>query len=109
MTPVAYKAPLVSGLPAEPKTLSRGYVFGAPVKELGWITCLIAGLAVGFIFFFGVTFLGIVCVMVLNATGHTADYTASYRLGGLPAGLLAMVLSLGYLATFWVKRITRGA
>jgi len=94
---------------AEPKTFAAGYVFGAPVKDLGWIATLIMGLAVGFISFFSATFVGIVFVLFWNAAGHHADYTVSYRLMGLPCGVLMAVLALGYLGTFWVKRITRRA
>ena len=43
------------------------------------------------------------------SSGHAADYTISYRLIGLPVGILLGVASLGYLGTFWVKRILRKA
>ena len=91
------------------KTLAAGYVFGAPVHELGIIASLIMGLAVGFISFFAATFVGIVVVMVMISSGHAADYTISYRLIGLPVGIVLGVGSLGYLGTFWVKRILRKA
>jgi hypothetical protein len=87
------------------KTFAAGYVFGAPVHELGIFASLIMGLAVGFMGFFAATFVGIVVVMI--SSGHPADYTISYRLIGLPVGLLLGVVSLGYLGTFWVKRILR--
>ena len=45
----------------------------------------------------------------LIAAGHPADYTVSYRLIGLPCGVLMAVISLAYLGTFWVKRIARKA
>jgi hypothetical protein len=93
----------------EAKTFAAGYVFGAPVKDLGWLASLIMGLASGFIAFFIATFAGIVFVLFWNAAGHHADYTVSYRLMGLPAGVLVAVVSLAYLGVFWVKRITRRA
>ncbi len=106
MTPTTYSAPAVP----EPKTFLKGYLFGAPVKDLGWAATLIMGLAAGFITFFAMTFVGIVAILILRESGHpAADFTISYRLMGLPAGLLMMVLSLAYLGTFWVKRITRRA
>ena len=89
------------------KTFAAGYVFGAPIQDLGIIASLIMGLAMGFITFFATTFVGIVAVMVLNAAGHQADYTVSYRLIGLPCGVLMAAISLAYLGTFWVKRILR--
>ena len=91
------------------KTFAAGYVFGAPVQDLGLIASLIMGVAVGFISFFAATFVGIVVVMVMISSGHAADYTISYRLIGLPVGILLGVASLGYLGTFWVKRILRKA
>jgi hypothetical protein len=106
MTPSTYKAPSV----AEPRTFSRGYVFGAPVKDLGWFASVIMGLATGFMAFFFVTFLGIVAILIWRESGHpAADFTLSYKWMGLPAGLLMAVLSLAYLGTFWVKRIARKA
>jgi hypothetical protein len=91
------------------KTFAAGYVFGAPVQDLGVIAIAIMGLGAGFITFFATTFVGIVVVLTLNSFGHTADYTVSYRLIGLPCGVLMAVVSLAYLGTFWVKRILRKA
>ncbi len=91
------------------KTLAAGYVFGAPVHELGLIASLIMGLATGFIGFFAATFVGIVVVMVMIGSGHPADYTISYRLIGLPVGIVMGLGALAYLGTFWVKRILRKA
>ena len=91
------------------KSLAAGYVFGAPVHELGLIASLIMGLATGFIGFFAATFVGIVVVMVMIGTGHPADYTMSYRLIGLPVGTVMGLGALAYLGTFWVKRILRKA
>ena len=105
MTPSAYTASPA----AEVKTFARGYVFGAPVKDLGWLASLIMGLATGMMAFFAATFVGIVFILFWNANGHHADYTVTYRLMGLPCGVLAAALSLGYLGTFWVKRIARRA
>jgi hypothetical protein len=102
MTPATYNA-------TEPKTFARGYVFGAPIKELGWFTMLVMGLALGVMSFFAATFVGIVFILFWNTAGHHADYTVSYRLMGLPTGLVVGIAALAYLGIFWVKRITRGA
>jgi len=104
MPETTYNAALI-----ERKTLSNGYVFGAPVRDLGWFASLLMGFATGFAAFFGATFLGIVSILFWNAGGHHADFTIAYRLIGLPIGLLCMALALGYLGIFWVKRITRKA
>jgi hypothetical protein len=106
MTPATYNA-----APApEAKTFANGYVFGAPVKDLGAFASVIMGLACGMMAFFGVTFVGIVFILFYRGAGHpAADFTISYRLMGLPAGVLVGVVALGYLGTFWVKRILRKA
>ncbi len=96
-------------IPASKKRLSAGYVFGAPVKDLGWLTCLIMGVATGMAAFFIATFVAIVSLLVWNAAGHRADFAISYRLVGLPVGVVVMATALAYLGTFWVKRITRRA
>jgi hypothetical protein len=102
MTPATYNA-------AEAKTFARGYIFGAPVRDLGWFASLVMGLATGVMAFFAATFVGIVFILFWNTAGHHADYTVSYRLMGLPTGLVVGVAALAYLGTFWVKRITRKA
>ena len=94
-------------LPAESHTLANGYVFGAPVRDLGWFASLLMGLASGMMAFFAATFVGIITILILNATGHKADFTISYRLIGLPIGATVMALALGYLGTFWIKRKLR--
>lgn len=93
----------------ESKTLGTGYIFGAPVKDLGWFSSLIMGLASGMMAFFAATFLAIVTILFLNANGHHADFALSYRLIGLPAGVLVAALVLGYLARMRVKRALRKA
>jgi hypothetical protein len=99
----------MTGSGVERKTLASGYLFGAPVKDFGFFATLLIGFATGFIVFFAATFVGIVVVMVMIATGHPADYTLSYRAVGLPAGIVAGLLALGYLGTMWVKRMVRAA
>ncbi len=105
MTPATYNPRAMAA--AEPKSFANGYVFGAPVRDLGWFASLLMGLASGMAAFFFATFVGIFAILMLNAFGHKADYTISYRLVGLPVGLLVMASALGYLGTFWVKRVFR--
>ena len=93
-----------------PHTFANGYLFGIPVRDLGLFASVLMGLATGFLVFFLGTFVGIVGLMVYNTAGHhTADYSWSYARLGLPAGLLAGVIALGYLLTMWTRRITRKA
>ena len=91
------------------KTLMNGYLFGAPVGDLGWFASLLMGLASGMAAFFAATFVGIMSILFWNAAGHKADFTVSYRLIGLPIGLLVMALALGYLGMLWTRRISRKA
>ncbi len=91
----------------ERKSLATGYVFGAPVRDLGWFASILMGMATGMAAFFAATFFAIMSILFWNAAGHHADFTVSYRLIGLPIGATVMVLALAYLGTFWVKRIFR--
>ncbi len=100
------ESPYYARLP-ERKTLANGYVFGAPVRDLGWFATLLMGMASGMAAFFAATFIGIVSILFWNANGHRADYAVSYRLVGLPVGLTVMVVALAYLGTFWIKRVFR--
>jgi predicted branched-subunit amino acid permease len=87
-----------------------GTLFGVPVGDLGWFASLLVSAALGFSAFFAATFLGIVYVMVRNSSSHaTLDYSLSYMFIGLPVGILVLLISLGYLGTLWVRRITRPA
>jgi hypothetical protein len=92
------------------KTFSGGYLFGVPLGDLGWFASLLMGLATGFAAFFAATFCGIVGILLVNTVGHgNVDYAYSYVRVGLPVGLVAGVIALGYLGMLWVKRITRRA
>ena len=92
---------------ADRKSFANGYIFGAPVRDLGWFASLLMGLATGMAAFFAATFVGIVSILFWNAAGHKADFTIAYRLVGLPVGAVVMVSALAYLGTFWVKRVLR--
>jgi hypothetical protein len=93
--------------PTDRKTFANGYVFGAPVRDLGWFASLLTSAASGVIAFAAGTFLGIVGILIWNSRGHAIDLNLSYRLGGLPVGIFAAVSVLAYLGTFWLKRILR--
>lgn len=90
------------------KTLASGYVFGAPIGDLGWFASLLMGLATGMMAFFAATFLGIVWIMFYNARGHHADFSLSYRVA-FWVGIAVAVMALGYLGIFWAKRLGRKA
>jgi hypothetical protein len=79
-----------------------------PVGGLGWFASLLIGTAAGFAAFFAATFCGIFGILIYNTTTHHAvDFAVSYRLVGLPVGLVVLVLALGYLGTLWVRGLGR--
>ena len=91
-----------------PRTLGNGYLFGAPVGDLGWLASLLMGTATGFGAFFASTFLAIFGILIYNSVTHRAvDFALSYRRVGLPVGLVVMAVALGYLGMLWVKRQLR--
>lgn len=93
-----------------PRTLGGGFLFGVPVGDLGWFATLLMSVASGFATFFAATFCGIVGLLIYSAATHrTPDYAISYRLIGLPLGLLVLVVATIYLGSLWVKRMTRKA
>jgi hypothetical protein len=85
-----------------------GYMFGVPLGDLGWFTSLLMSFAIGFAAFFAATFLAIFGVLIYNTvTHHAVDFALTYGRVGLPVGVLALVLALGYLGTLWVRRHLR--
>jgi hypothetical protein len=97
-----------AGLPPASRSFGTGYLFGIPVGDLGWFATLLVSFASGFAAFFASTFLGIVGLLVVDiATHRTPDFAISYRLIGLPVGLLVLVAALSYLGFLWVRRMIR--
>ena len=97
-----------SGASTTTHTVGEGYLFGVPLGDLGWFASLLMGTAAGFAAFFAATFCGIIGILVYNlGTHHAVDLTISYKWIGLPVGLVVLVVSLGYLGTLWVRRLTR--
>ena len=91
-----------------PGTVGAGYLFGVPLGDLGWFTSLLMSFALGFAAFFAATFCAIFAILFYNTvTHHAVDFALTYRLVGLPVGLLVLVVALGYLGTLWVRRQIR--
>ena len=86
---------------------AEGMLFGVPMGALGIFQTLLMSFAAAFTAFFAVTFCGIVWLLVMTATGKHVDFAMSYKRGGLPVGLLVLVVALGYLGTLWVRRKVR--
>jgi len=77
---------------------------------MGWFASLLMAAAGGFIAFFASTFLAIVFILIANSTAHRSiDFTVSYRLVGLPVGLVVLAVALAYMGTLWCRRIFRRA
>jgi hypothetical protein len=97
-----------NGISVNKRTLREGYVFGAPVGDMGWFASLLMGTATGFAAFFAATFLAIFSILIYNSvTHHAVDFALSYKWVGLPVGLVVLVVSLSYLGTLWVRRQMR--
>ena len=98
------------GSSTSPRRSGPGYLFGIPLGDLGWFASLLMSFALGFAAFFAATFFAIFGVLIYNtATHHAVDFALTYKRIGLPAGLLMLVVALGYLGTLWVRRQLRKA
>lgn len=84
-------------------------LFGIPYGDFGLFASLLLSLALGFMTFFGVTFLSIFGILIYNAVTHGAiDLSHGYKYIAFPAGLLVLVLSLLTLGTVWMRRRVLG-
>jgi len=91
-----------------PRTLATGYLFGIPVRDLGWFATLLMSGATGFMAFFIGTFVGIVSISIFNGITHrSVSLDLSYKLFGLILGGIVLATSTTYLGTLWVKRKLR--
>ena len=90
-----------------PRTFANGYLFGVPVRDLGWFASLIMGIATGMAGFFAATFVGIMGILIWNTAGHTVDFAWSYTRFGFWVGLAVMAAALAYLGTQWARRQMR--
>jgi hypothetical protein len=92
------------------RAFGNGYVFGIPMGDLGWFSCLLMGVASGFAAFFAATFCAIFAILIWNSAAHAnVDFALSYRVVGLPIGLAVMAAALGIQGTMWVRRMLRKA
>ena len=86
----------------------EGVLLGVPLGDLGWFQSLLMGFALGFAVFFLATFVSILALLVYSTAGHHAvDFSWSYKRVGLPAGLVAGVLALGFLGVQYARRLAR--
>ncbi len=83
-------------------------VFGIPLGDFGLFASLLLSLASGFLGFFVSTFVAIFGILIYNSNGHKVDFADSYRLIGLPVGLVVLTVSLLLFGFLWIRRKTRG-
>jgi hypothetical protein len=84
-------------------------IFGIRAGDFGLFASTLIAVALGFIAFFGVTFLSIFGLMIYNGAGHhhvTLD--VSYKYIGLPAGILVLVAAYTLLLGIWLRRRLTG-
>ena len=85
-----------------------GMLFGIPFGDLGWFQSLLMGLAASFAAFFLSTFLAIVSLIIYMMASHkTPDFALTYRVVGLPVGLVTAVLAFGFLGVQYSRRLAR--
>jgi hypothetical protein len=88
---------------------SRGRVFGIPLGDFGIFSSLLLSFALGFMAFFGATFLAIFALLFYNQGGHhNVDFADTYKFVGLPVGLIALALSLALFGFLWIRRKVSG-
>lgn len=81
------------------------YIWGVPVGDFGFFSSALIAVALGFITFFGVTFLSIFGLMIYNrAGGHHVTLDTGYKFIALPAGIFVLILSLAVLIGIWLHR-----
>jgi len=77
---------------------------GFPLDGFGLFTSLLLALATAFLTFFATTTLAIFALLGWNLVGHhTVNYADSYRVAGLSAGLLALVIATVVFGSLWIK------
>jgi hypothetical protein len=82
----------------------RGTILGLPLQGFGLLASLLLSFAAGFIGFFGSTCIAIFVLLAWNLGGrHAVNYADSYLYVGVPAGLLVLVVALGFFLTLWAR------
>ncbi len=104
MTTSSQMSSQITATPIPPK----GALFGIPLDQLGGFASLLLSVAVGLLAFCLTCFLAIFSVLFYNSFGHhSVDFAITYKFIALPVGVLALVASLLYLGSLWVRRVFR--
>ena len=84
-------------------------ICGVPIGDFGLFSSILIALALGFITFFGTTFLSIFGLLIYNrAGGHHVTLDTSYKFIALPAGIFVLIVSLALLLGMWLRRKLTG-
>jgi hypothetical protein len=84
-------------------------LFGVPIGNFGLFASVLIAVALGFMAFFGVTFLSIFGLMIYNrAGGHHVPLDMSYKFIALPAGIFVLIVCLSGLFAIWLRRKVTG-
>jgi hypothetical protein len=99
--------PMTSSLPANSPAPAK--LFGVPIGDFGLFASTLIAVGLGFIAFFGTTFLSIFGLMLYNAAGrHQMTLDVSYKYIALPVGILVLVASFAVLIGLWLRRKLTG-
>ncbi len=93
-----------SGLPSPVAGDSK--IFGIPIGGFGFFSSLLLSAASGFLAFFLTTFCSIFGVIIYDSIYHLSlqNLNISYKFIAAPVGLTAMLFSLAYLLSLWIRR-----
>jgi hypothetical protein len=81
------------------------YLFGVPIGSFSLFATALISLALGFMAFFGTTFVSIFALMIYNrAGGHHVTLDMSYKFIALPVGVFVLIVSFAALFTVWLRR-----
>lgn len=83
-------------------------IFGIPAGDFGLFASTLIALAMGFIAFFGITFVAIFALLIYNGAGHHVTLDTSYKIFGLAGGIVVFLISWVTLLGIWARRRLTG-
>lgn len=80
-------------------------LFNIPIGDFGLFASTLISVALGFMAFFGVTFLSIFGLVIYNrAGGHHVTLDTSYKFIALPAGIFVLIVCFAGFFILWLRR-----
>ncbi|HUZ05733.1 MAG TPA: hypothetical protein VMU62_10275 [Acidobacteriaceae bacterium] len=85
---------------------SAAKFFGIPIGKFGLFASLLLSLTAGCVAFFVTTFFAIFGVMIYDGIHHLSiqNLNISYKFISAPIGGMAMLFSMAYLLSIWIRR-----